>query len=140
MLPSGWRLSCTASGKCSFNEHMPCLAQLYSANPKKNLAQKKLTRRACSTGFKRRFEDLLEYDPEEEIARFKVTWNSDHLSSRHFSNVVKDYRAQLAPLVVDQLPLLISTQKSKLPILVEGANAIMVRPIHEETNSLSFAD
>lgn len=64
--------------------------------------------RKLATGFKKRFGDLLEYDPEEEIARFK------------------DYRGQLAPLVIDQLPLLISMQQSKMPILIEGANAIML--------------
>jgi len=28
-------------------------------------------------GFKKRFGDLLEYDPEEEIARFKVSTNPE---------------------------------------------------------------
>lgn len=64
--------------------------------------------RKLAAGFKRRFGDSLEYDAEEEIARFR------------------DYREQLAPLVIDQLPLLISMQQSRQPILIEGANAIML--------------
>ncbi|KAH8600748.1 Adenylosuccinate synthetase [Bisporella sp. PMI_857] len=64
--------------------------------------------RTLAAGFKQRFGDLLQYDPEEEIARFKT------------------YREQLAPLVIDQLPLLISAQDAKTPILIEGANAIML--------------
>jgi adenylosuccinate synthase len=64
--------------------------------------------RKLANGFKKRFGDLLEYDPEAEIARFK------------------DYRAQLAPLVVDQLPLLLSVQQSKKRILIEGANALLL--------------
>lgn len=64
--------------------------------------------RTLAKGFKKRFGDLLHYDPEEEIARFK------------------EYRAQLAPMVVDQLPLLASAQEAKLPMLIEGANAIML--------------
>jgi hypothetical protein len=33
-------------------------------------------------------------------------------------------------MVVDQLPLLVSAQEQKAPILIEGANAIMVCPCH----------
>jgi len=64
--------------------------------------------RTLAAGFKKRFGDLLQYNPEEEIARFKT------------------YREQLAPLVIDQLPLLMSAQNAKTPILIEGANAIML--------------
>jgi adenylosuccinate synthase len=64
--------------------------------------------RSLAAGFKKRYGDLLQYDPEEEIARFKT------------------YRGELAPLVIDQLPLLISAQKANTPILIEGANAIML--------------
>jgi adenylosuccinate synthase len=64
--------------------------------------------RKLAAGLKKRFGDLLQYDPEEEIRRFR------------------DYRAELAPLVVDQLPLLVSAQASKTPMLIEGANAIML--------------
>lgn len=64
--------------------------------------------RTLAAGFKKRFGDLLQYDVEEELARFKT------------------YRAQLAPMVIDQLPLLMDAQKRKSPILIEGANAIML--------------
>ncbi|KAI9744132.1 MAG: hypothetical protein M1818_002284 [Claussenomyces sp. TS43310] len=64
--------------------------------------------RTLAAGFKKRFGDLLQYDPEEEITQFKI------------------YREQLAPLVIDQLPLIISAQNAKTPILIEGANAIML--------------
>lgn len=58
--------------------------------------------RKLAAGLKKRFGDLLQYDPEEEIRRFR------------------DYRAELAPLVVDQLPLLVSSQASEKKMLIEG--------------------
>jgi adenylosuccinate synthase len=64
--------------------------------------------RTMAAGFKKRFGNLLDYDVEDELARFK------------------DYRKELAPLVIDQLPLLVSAQESNMPILIEGANAIML--------------
>ncbi|KAI1003889.1 Adenylosuccinate synthetase [Podosphaera aphanis] len=64
--------------------------------------------RTLAAGFKKRFGDLLRYDPEEEITRFK------------------EYRKILAPLVIDQVPLLVSAQQSKMPVLIEGANALML--------------
>jgi len=64
--------------------------------------------RTLAAGFKKRFGSLLDYDVEDEIARFKT------------------YRPELAPMVIDQLPLLISAQEKEEPILVEGANAIML--------------
>jgi adenylosuccinate synthase len=64
--------------------------------------------RKLAAGFKKRFGDLLQYDVEEEIKRFE------------------GYREILAPLVVDQLPLLTSVQQSGAPFLIEGANAIML--------------
>ncbi|KAE8449254.1 hypothetical protein EG329_008421 [Mollisiaceae sp. DMI_Dod_QoI] len=64
--------------------------------------------RKLATSFKKRFGDLLVYDPEDEISKFK------------------EYREILAPLVIDQLPLLLDAQQKKSPILVEGANAIML--------------
>ncbi|KAM0173152.1 hypothetical protein ACHAPF_006907 [Botrytis cinerea] len=64
--------------------------------------------RSMAAGAKKRFGDLLQYDVEEELARFKT------------------YRAELADMVVDQLPLLVDAQKSDAPMLIEGANAIML--------------
>ncbi|POS85966.1 hypothetical protein EPUL_000969, partial [Erysiphe pulchra] len=54
--------------------------------------------RSLATGFKKRYGELLQYDPEEEIANFKE----------------------------NQVSLLISAQQSRTPILIEGANALML--------------
>jgi adenylosuccinate synthase len=59
-------------------------------------------------GFQKRFGDLLKYDPEDELARYK------------------EYRVKLQEYVVDQVPLLNSAKASKSKILVEGANALML--------------
>ena len=64
--------------------------------------------RRIADGFNKRYGDLLEYDPEAEIAAFK------------------EYREKLAPFVIDQVPFLQSAKESKTSILVEGANAIML--------------
>ena len=64
--------------------------------------------RTLAAAFKKRFGDLLDYSPDEEIARFNT------------------YREKLAPLVIDQLPLLKSAQNAGTSILIEGANAIML--------------
>ncbi|RAL65853.1 hypothetical protein DID88_005516 [Monilinia fructigena] len=63
--------------------------------------------RNMAAGAKKRFGDLLQYDVEEELARFKT------------------YRNELATMVVDQLPLLVDAQKANAPMLIEGANAII---------------
>ncbi|KAE8441740.1 hypothetical protein EG329_004526 [Mollisiaceae sp. DMI_Dod_QoI] len=55
----------------------------------------------------KRWGDLLKYDVEEELARFK------------------QYRIDLGPYVVDAIPLIQSAQQSST-ILVEGANAVML--------------
>ncbi|KAG9246298.1 Adenylosuccinate synthetase [Calycina marina] len=68
--------------------------------------EKKL--RELARSFKKRYGELLEYDVEEEISRFKI------------------YRKDLAAHVVDQIPLIRSAQESSTPILVEGANALML--------------
>ncbi|CBX98176.1 similar to adenylosuccinate synthetase [Plenodomus lingam JN3] len=64
--------------------------------------------RRLAMGFQKRFGDLLKYDVEEEIAKFKTL------------------REKLAPYVVDQIPLLASAKEAKAKILVEGANALML--------------
>ncbi|KAF1946657.1 hypothetical protein EJ02DRAFT_440931 [Clathrospora elynae] len=68
--------------------------------------EKKLRRLAM--GFQKRFGDLLKYDVDDEIARYK------------------DLREKLAPYVVDQIPLLASAKAKNANILVEGANALML--------------
>ena len=64
--------------------------------------------RHLAHGFKKRYGDLLQYDPEEEIKRFD------------------DYRERLQPYVVDQVPLIESAVKGNVRMLVEGANALML--------------
>ena len=64
--------------------------------------------RHLADGYKKRYGSLLEYDPEEEIARFD------------------GYRERLKRYVVDQVPLIESAVKGNVPMLVEGANALML--------------
>ncbi|KAG9204596.1 hypothetical protein G6514_000380 [Epicoccum nigrum] len=68
--------------------------------------EKKLRR--VADGYKKRFGDLLKYDVEEEIAKYK------------------ELRPKIAPYVVDQVPLLQSAKEKNAKILVEGANALML--------------
>lgn len=64
--------------------------------------------RRMYNGYKKRYGDLLDYDVEDEIARFR------------------EYRPKLLPMKVDAVEYMIQAQESNLPILVEGANAIML--------------
>lgn len=64
--------------------------------------------RHLAAGYKKRYGDLLQYDPEDEIKRFDT------------------YRQRLAPFVVDQVPLVESAVKGNVRMLVEGANALML--------------
>ncbi|KAF2623360.1 Adenylosuccinate synthetase [Macroventuria anomochaeta] len=64
--------------------------------------------RRVAAGYQKRFGDLLKYDVEEEIARYK------------------ELREKVAPYVVDQIPLLQSAKERNAKILVEGANALML--------------
>ncbi|KAK7542124.1 adenylosuccinate synthetase-like protein [Phyllosticta citribraziliensis] len=64
--------------------------------------------RRLADAYKKRFGDLLQYDVEEEIARYK------------------DLSEKLKPFVIDQVPLLKSAKEQKSAILVEGANALML--------------
>jgi len=59
-------------------------------------------------GYKKRYGNLLEYDVEEEITRFK------------------EYAEKLRPYVVDEVPLLRSAKEKNAQILAEGAQAIML--------------
>jgi adenylosuccinate synthase len=68
--------------------------------------EKKL--RHLAAGYKKRFGDLLEYDVEEEIARFR------------------EYREKLPEFVVDAVNYMQKAQASGVEILVEGANALML--------------
>lgn len=64
--------------------------------------------RALAHGYKRRFGDLLEYDVEKELERYKV------LSEK------------LRPYVIDAVVFMADAQKQNARILVEGANALML--------------
>ncbi|KAJ4405112.1 Adenylosuccinate synthase [Didymella pomorum] len=64
--------------------------------------------RRVAAGYQKRFGDLLKYDVEEEIAKYK------------------ELRPKIAPYVVDQVPLLQSAKEKNAKILVEGANALML--------------
>ena len=64
--------------------------------------------RTMATAYQKRYGDLLTYDVEAEIERFN------------------GYREKLAEYVVDQVPLIQSAEESNTPILVEGANALML--------------
>ncbi|KAH6999894.1 P-loop containing nucleoside triphosphate hydrolase protein [Ilyonectria destructans] len=78
------------------------LAEVFDAE----LFESKLRRLA--SGYAKRYGDLLKYDVEEELARFK------------------EYRLKLAKFAVDGVSLLQSAQKNNTKILVEGANALML--------------
>lgn len=60
--------------------------------------------RQLANGFRKRYGDLLKYDVEEELARFK------------------EYRQKLGEYVVDAVQFMSSAQKSNKKILIEGAN------------------
>jgi len=64
--------------------------------------------RKLASGYKLRFGDLLKYDVEDEIRRFR------------------EYRPKLAEYCVDAVHLIQNIQKQNGKILVEGANALML--------------
>ncbi|KAK4137153.1 Adenylosuccinate synthetase [Trichocladium antarcticum] len=64
--------------------------------------------RNLAAGYKKRFGELLVYDVEEEIARFR------------------EYRETLPEFVVDAVNYMHSAQASGVDILIEGANALML--------------
>ncbi|KFG78828.1 adenylosuccinate synthetase [Metarhizium anisopliae] len=74
------------------------LAEVFKAE----LFESKLRRLA--SGFAKRYGDLLKYDVEDEIARFR------------------EYRPKLAGFAVDAVSFMRSAQEKNMNILVEGAN------------------
>jgi len=64
--------------------------------------------RTLAAGYKARYGDLLKYDVEEEILRFN------------------EYRQKLGNYVIDAVPFIHDAQKASTPILIEGANALML--------------
>jgi len=64
--------------------------------------------RTMAAAFKKRYGDLLQYDVEAEIKEYDA------------------WRPKLAQYVIDQVPLIASAESSNTPMLVEGANALML--------------
>jgi adenylosuccinate synthase len=64
--------------------------------------------RNLEAGYRKRFGDLLRYDVEEELARFR------------------DYRARLPQYCVDAVTFINTAQSGNRKILIEGANALML--------------
>ncbi|KAK0615312.1 Adenylosuccinate synthetase [Bombardia bombarda] len=64
--------------------------------------------RQLASGYKKRFGDLLKYDVEDEINRFKK------------------YRVDLAPFCTDAVHYMKNAQDRNYSILIEGANALML--------------
>jgi adenylosuccinate synthase len=60
--------------------------------------------RRLADGYRKRFGELLEYDIDAELARFK------------------EYRETLKKYVVDGVSFMKSAQQSNMKIIVEGAN------------------
>ncbi|KAF5024631.1 hypothetical protein F66182_3395 [Fusarium sp. NRRL 66182] len=90
--------------------------------------------RRLASGFAKRYGDLLKYDVEDEIARFR------------------EYRPKLAKFAIDAVPFMQSAQENNMNILVEGANIqpelvwavsklkILERNVHWSTASLWLLD
>ena len=64
--------------------------------------------RTMAAAYQKRYGDLLKYDVEAEIKRFD------------------EYRPRLAEYVIDQVPLIQSAERAGTPMLVEGANALLL--------------
>jgi adenylosuccinate synthase len=64
--------------------------------------------RKLAASYKKRYGDLLSYDVEEEIARFR------------------EYRETLAPFCIDAVKFMKDAQDRDAKILIEGANALML--------------
>lgn len=62
--------------------------------------------RVLADGYRKRYGDLLEYDVEEELARFKV------------------YKEKLRPYIVDAVEYMREVREKKLTVLVEGSQAL----------------
>ncbi|KAK7424319.1 Adenylosuccinate synthase [Neonectria punicea] len=78
------------------------LAEIYDAE----LFERKL--RQLASGYSKRYGDLLKYDVEDELKRFE------------------EYRTQLPKYTVDAVSLMKQAQDSDTPVLIEGANALML--------------
>jgi adenylosuccinate synthase len=87
--------------------------------------------RALAAAFKKRYGDLLVYNVEDEIERFKVSLLQNSLPVLSpFSDgfPTQDCRSKLAKsgIVKDIVPILLQAEMAGKKILVEGANATML--------------
>jgi len=85
--------------------------------------------RALAHGYKKRFGDLLEYDEEEELERYKVRITDSivpHILAAASNFNIKKYAEKLRPFVIDAVVFMADAQKNNAKILVEGANALML--------------
>ncbi|KAK7749017.1 Adenylosuccinate synthase [Cytospora paraplurivora] len=64
--------------------------------------------RVLADGYRKRYGDLLEYDVEEELERFK------------------GYKEKLRPYIVDAVEYMREVREKKLTVLVEGSQALML--------------
>ncbi|KAF1352200.1 Adenylosuccinate synthetase [Delphinella strobiligena] len=64
--------------------------------------------RKMASAYQKRFGDLLKYDVEAEIKRYD------------------EWRPRLAEYVIDQVPLVQSAEQNGTPMLIEGANALLL--------------
>ncbi|ROW14610.1 hypothetical protein VPNG_03143 [Cytospora leucostoma] len=64
--------------------------------------------RVLADGYRKRYGDLLEYDVEEELGRFK------------------GYKEKLRPYIVDAVEYMREVREKKLTVLVEGSQALML--------------
>lgn len=80
--------------------------------------------RRLATGFQKRYGDLLRYDVDEELSRYKVLTACSLLAFS--ANSPQTYGEKLKEYVRDQTPILSRAKESGERILVEGANAAML--------------
>lgn len=64
--------------------------------------------RKMASAYQKRYGDLLKYDVEAEIKRYD------------------EWRPRLAEYVIDQVPLIQSAEQNNTPMLIEGANALLL--------------
>lgn len=64
--------------------------------------------RTMANAAKKRYGDLLDYDVEAEIKKYD------------------EWRPRLAEYVIDQVPLIQNAEQQNVPVLVEGANALLL--------------
>lgn len=64
--------------------------------------------RSMASAYKKRFGDLLKYDVEAEIKKYD------------------EWRPRLAEYVIDQVPFIQSAEQNNTPMLIEGANALLL--------------